>query len=138
MQRRENITHPVDENKLKSIPLFASLGKKDLRRVARVADQIEAAAGKELLREGRFPYEFMVIQEGHAEVTRDGQHLADLGPGEVLGEIAALEGGKRNATVITTSAVCLIVMTAYDLRRLADEIPALGDALRATASERTA
>lgn len=102
MQRRENITHPVDENKLKSIPLFASLGKKDLRRVARVADQIEAAAGKELLSEGRFPYEFMVIQEGHAKVTRDGQHLADVGPGDVLGEIAALEGGKRNATVIAT------------------------------------
>ncbi len=128
----------MDENKLKSVPLFASLRKDELRRVAQVADEIDADAGKELLQQGRFAYEFMVIQEGHAEVTRDGEHVADLGPGDFLGEIAALERGKRNATVVASSPVCLIVMTARDLRRLAESIPALGETIRAAASQRTA
>ncbi len=126
----------MDAKKLTSVPLFASLPKQDLRRIAQVADEIDAAAGEELVREGRFAYEFIVIQEGQAEVTRDGQRVAQLGPGDFLGEIAALERGTRTATVVTTSPASLIVMTARDLRRLADAIPALGDSIRATAQER--
>ena len=79
----------MDEQKLKSVPLFASLGREDLRRVAQVADGIDVREGKELLREGEFAYEFMVVQDGQAEVTREGEHIADLGPGDFLGEIAA-------------------------------------------------
>ncbi|HEV2059786.1 MAG TPA: cyclic nucleotide-binding domain-containing protein [Solirubrobacteraceae bacterium] len=126
----------MDEKKLKSVPLFASLPKQDRRRIAQVADEIDADAGEELVREGRFAYEFIVIQEGQAEVTRDGQRVAQLGPGDFLGEIAALERGTRTATVVTTSPASLIVMTARDLRRLADSIPALGDSIHATAQER--
>jgi CRP/FNR family cyclic AMP-dependent transcriptional regulator len=126
----------MDESKLKAIPLFASLRKEDLRRVAQVTDEIDAAQGEELLREGRSAYEFMVIQDGHAEVTRAGEHVADLGPGDFLGEIAALERGARTATVVTTSPVSLYVMTARDLRHLADSIPELGDTLHRVANER--
>jgi CRP-like cAMP-binding protein len=126
----------MDENKLKSIPLFASLGKRDLRQVAQAADEIDVGDGKELLREGEFAYEFMVIEDGRAEVTRDGEHVADLGPGDFLGEIAALEHGQRNASVVARSPMCLIVMTARDMRRLAASIPDLAQMLRATANER--
>ena len=54
----------MDEQKLKSVPLFASLGRDALRQVAHVADEIDVGEGKELLHEGRFAYEFMVIEEG--------------------------------------------------------------------------
>jgi CRP/FNR family cyclic AMP-dependent transcriptional regulator len=93
----------MDENKLKAISLFASLGRRELRQVARAADEIDVDEGKELLRQGQFAYEFMVIAEGQAEVTRDGEHVADLGPGDFLGEIAALERGQRNASVVARS-----------------------------------
>jgi CRP-like cAMP-binding protein len=126
----------MDEQKLKSIPLFASLETADLRRVAQVTDQIDVREGKELLHEGHFAYEFMVIRDGEAEVIRNGEHVADLGPGDFLGEVAALEHGKRNATVVARSEMCLAVMTAHDLRRLASAIPALGETVRRTASER--
>jgi CRP/FNR family cyclic AMP-dependent transcriptional regulator len=126
----------MDEEKLKSIPLFASLGRAELRQVAQATDEIDVGEGKELLGEGRFAYEFMVIEDGRAEVTRGGEHVADLGPGDFLGEIAALESGQRNASVVARSPMSLIVMTARDLRRLADSIPELGQTLRTTASER--
>jgi CRP-like cAMP-binding protein len=126
----------MDEQKLKSVPLFASLGREDLRRVAQVADDIDVREGKELLREGEFAYEFMVIQDGQAEVTREGDHIADLGPGDFLGEMAALEDGKRNASVVARSPMCLIVMTARDMRQLAKSIPEFGETLRTTAEER--
>lgn len=126
----------MDERKLKSIPLFASFGKRQLRRIAQVADEIDIPAGKELLHEGNFAYEFMIINEGRAEVIRDGEHVADLGPGDVLGEIAALDRGKRNASVVAHSSMSLIVMTDRELRHLSAEMPELGEALRQTASER--
>jgi CRP-like cAMP-binding protein len=126
----------MDEAKLKSIPLFASLERSELRRVAQVTDEVDVREGKELLHQGEFAYEFMVIEDGHAEVTRDGEHVADLGPGDFLGEIAALEHGRRNASVIARSPMRLAVTTAHDLRQLASAIPRLGDTLRKTASER--
>jgi CRP/FNR family transcriptional regulator, cyclic AMP receptor protein len=126
----------MDEQKLKSIPMFASLGKSDLRRLAQATDEIDVSEGKRLLSEGEFAYEFMVILDGQAEVTRDGENVANLGPGDVLGEIAALERGKRNATVDASSAMCLAVMTAHETRQLASSIPEFGETLRRTASER--
>jgi CRP/FNR family transcriptional regulator, cyclic AMP receptor protein len=126
----------MDEQKLKSIPLFASLPKHELRRIAQAADEIDVSEGKELLRRDEFAYEFMVIEDGQAEVTRDGEHVADLGPGDFLGEIAALEHGTRNASVVARSRMSLIVMTARDLRQLAASIPELGETLRATAEQR--
>jgi CRP-like cAMP-binding protein len=68
--------------------------------------------------------------------VRGGEHVADLGAGDCLGEIAALESGQRNASVVARSPMSLIVMTAQDLRRLAESIPNLGQTLRTTASER--
>lgn len=126
----------MDEQKLKAIPMFSSLDKSDLRRLAQATDEIDVSEGKELLHEGEFAYEFMVIQDGRAEVTRNGEHVADLGPGDVLGEIAALERGKRNATVVASSPMCLAVMTAHEMRQLASSIPPFGDHLRRVASER--
>ena len=126
----------MDEQKLKSIPMLGSLDKGELRRLAQATDEIDVPEGKELLHQGEFAYEFMVIQDGRAEVTRDGEHVADLGPGDVLGEIAALERGKRNATVVARSPMCLAVMTARDMRQLASAIPPLGETLRTTAEQR--
>jgi CRP/FNR family transcriptional regulator, cyclic AMP receptor protein len=126
----------MDERKLKSVPLFASFDKRQLRRVAQVADEIDIPAGKELLHEGNFAYEFMLISAGRAEVTRAGEHVAELGPGDFLGEIAALDRGKRNASVVARSSMSVIVMTDRELRHLSAEIPELGQALRQTATER--
>ena len=127
----------MDDKKLKSVPLFASLSRDDARRVARLADEVDVAEGKELLHEGRFAYEFMVIEDGRATVSRaNGEHVADLGPGDFFGEIAALEDGRRNATVVAASPMTLIVLTANALRDVANSIPEVGQALRSVAAER--
>ena len=126
----------MDERKLKNIPMFASLGKNELRRVAQATDEIDVPEGKELLHHGELAYEFVVIEDGQAEVLRDGEHVADLGPGDFLGEVAALERGTRNATVVARSPMCLAVMTARDLREIASSIPQVGDTLRSAAHNR--
>ena len=70
----------MDASQLKSIPLFADVPDEELAQIAGFAQEVTVDQGRELVREGDFSYEFMAIEEGEAEVTRDGQHLADLGP----------------------------------------------------------
>src|SRR4051812_38856240 len=126
----------MDEKRLSGVPLFASLSKKDRRRVAQLADELELPAGKELVQEGGFAYEVFVIETGTAEVTRHGDHVADLGPGDFFGEMAALTDGTRNAAVVTTSPLTAIVMTAHDFRTVATEMPGVAERISAAVAER--
>jgi CRP-like cAMP-binding protein len=127
----------VNPARLKSIPVFAGLGKRELRRVADCAEPIEVAAGDELLREGRFAFEFFAIENGAVEVVRDGNHVADLGVGDVMGEIGALSHGQRTASVIAKTPATVIFIRAQDFRHFAEEMPVLGEQIRRVVDERT-
>ena len=70
----------MDPKRLQSVPLFEGLSKKTLKRLSRDMDEVDLAEGKELAREGRFAYEFFIIEEGAASVTREGQKVGELGP----------------------------------------------------------
>jgi CRP-like cAMP-binding protein len=113
----------VDEARLGSIPLFASLSKDERRQVARWADEIDLPAGKVIVAEGRLGYEFFAIEEGTAEVTQEGKHLRNLGPGDFFGEIALIETERRTATVAATSPMLLIVMTRQNFQHMARDLP---------------
>jgi len=126
----------MDEHKLSQLPLFSSLGKRELREIAALTDEVEISEGEELLRQGDFAYEFMVIIEGGAAVVRDGEKVAELGEHDFLGEIAALDKGHRNATVVASGPMRVAVMTARDLRHIAREMPEVDAQLRDTARER--
>ena len=92
--------------------------------------------GEELLHQGDFAYEFMVIVDGQAQVMRDEVQVAELGPGDFLGEMAALDKGHRNATVVASASMTVAVMTARDLRHIAREMPEVDAQLRKAARER--
>jgi cAMP-dependent protein kinase regulator len=126
----------MDESSLRSIPLFQSLPDAARRTVAQHADEIDVPEGKELARQGDFAYEFFVIEDGAAEVLRDGQHVADLGPGDFLGEMGIIEKAVRNATVVTTAPSRVIVMTEQDFRSMARSNPDVAGTIEAAVEER--
>ena len=77
----------MDEARLKNIPLFAGLSRKERKALAPRADEVELEKGREIVREGEWPYEFFAIEDGTAEVRRGEQLLAELGPGDFFGEM---------------------------------------------------
>lgn len=123
----------MDQNKLEALPLFSSLDRRGLQRIGSLADEVDVAEGKTLLRQGDFAHEFMVVLEGQAEVVRDAEPVAELGPGDFLGEAAALDRGQRNATVVARSPMRLAVMTDRDLRAIARDMPDVDAQLREAA-----
>jgi CRP-like cAMP-binding protein len=126
----------MDESSLRSVPLFDSLSTDERRTVAQHADEIEAPEGTELVRQGDFAYEFFVLEEGTAEVVRDGERVAELGPGDFLGEMGIVSQAVRNATVVTTSPTRAIVMSEQALRSIRRLNPVVADRIKAAVEER--
>jgi CRP/FNR family transcriptional regulator, cyclic AMP receptor protein len=126
----------LDASRLKSIPLFEEVGDEELAQIAPFAQEVSVEAGKVLVREGDFSYEFMAIEEGTAEVTRGGEHVADLGPGDFFGEVGLLEKTLRNATVTAKSPMRLVTLTGWDLRRVERTAPQAIERVRAVLEER--
>lgn len=110
---------------LKAVPMFAALDDKDLALVDRLAERVDVAAGKQLLREGALGHEFYVLLSGKAEVTRGGVSVAVLGPGDHVGELALLDPQPRNATVTMTADGTVLEVTQREFWQLLEDVPLL-------------
>ena len=126
----------MEESELRTVPLFESLSSDERRAIAPHADEIEVPEGTELVRQGEFAYEFFVLEDGTADVMRDGERIAELGPGDFLGEMGIVGKVVRNATVVTTSSTRAIVMTEQALRSMTVTNPAVADRITAVVEER--
>src|SRR5882724_4695876 len=108
--RRPARVRPMDPEPLRAIPLFSDFSDQELHQIAPFAEEIEVEAGTRLVKQGQFSYEFFAIEEGAAEVLRDGEHVADLGPGDFFGEMGLLEKDRRTATVVAKTDMRLITL----------------------------
>jgi CRP/FNR family transcriptional regulator, cyclic AMP receptor protein len=120
----------MDAKRLEGVGLFSTLSKQDLQKLARWTDEITVAAGSEVASEGSFAHEFFVIEDGTAEVRRDGERLAELGPGDFFGEIGLLETERRTASVVATTPLSVIVMFQREFKQMEGEMPAVADRIR--------
>src|SRR2546421_5274964 len=126
----------MDAQRLKAMPLFAGLSRQQLEQLAVWLDEVDLPAGRKLLDQGSFAYEFVIIESGTAAVSIDGEHVNDVGPGEFLGEIALLQAPRRTATVETTSPMRAAVMTGGNFRAMLRELPQVAEKVRAVLDER--
>jgi CRP/FNR family cyclic AMP-dependent transcriptional regulator len=108
---------------LRTVPLFAGLSNRELQRIGELADEVDLPADRVLMRQGDYGAEMMVIVDGNARIERDGAVIADRGDGEVLGEIALLDGGPRTATVTLTRDSRLLVLGRREFQTAMDELP---------------
>jgi CRP-like cAMP-binding protein len=93
---------------LETVPLFAGLSKRHLRRVARMAIRADIPQHTVILSPEREADSFFVILDGEAEVATPTGAQIRLGPGRFFGEMALLDRSPRTATV--TAATDMQVM----------------------------
>ncbi len=115
----------MDPAQLKDLSLFSGLSKRQRKTIAQHADEVDVAAGARLVEQGRLANELFVIKSGTADVFDGDNLIAQLGPGDIVGEIGVLETHKRTATVVATSPVSAVVMYGPELTALKDSMPAL-------------
>jgi cAMP-dependent protein kinase regulator len=113
----------VDPESLSSIPLFSSLPEDALRKLAFWVSELSVSQGKHLVEEGDYAYDLFIIQDGTAEVQHDGQPVAELGAGDVFGEMGVLKNDRRNATVVAKTPMRLLTLSHWDVKRLRKTAP---------------
>jgi cAMP-dependent protein kinase regulator len=126
----------VEVKDLETIRLFSGISRKELERVAKSAIEADVPEGFQLVRQGHVAYEFFVIQKGTADVIRDGEKIAELGPGDFFGEIGMLETERRTADVVATSHMVLVVVHQRDFTRIDEELPTVADRIRSAVRAR--
>jgi CRP-like cAMP-binding protein len=123
--------------RLERIGILSELSLARRRELARLADELTAAAGETVMEEGEPGYEFMMLEEGHADVIQGGQRINEMGPGDCFGELAVLsDGDARTATVIATSDLRAIVLSGRAMREMHEHLQPAGDRVDEVAEER--
>jgi signal transduction histidine kinase len=125
---------------LRAAPLFAGLSDADLERLAATVETQRLAPDELLLREGDPGDAMYVVVSGEMEVTKRAgateQPLARVGPGAIQGEIAALQGTERQASVRAVTDVEVLRIPREGLLALLDSGPQAALALVRTVLER--
>jgi CRP-like cAMP-binding protein len=108
---------------LRRVPLFAGCSKRELSEISTLADELSLPAGAKLIEEGRQGHEFFVLVDGQVDVRAKGREATSLDGGSFFGEMALVSSRPRNATVIATSPVRVLVVHEQAFRRLLRDSP---------------
>jgi CRP-like cAMP-binding protein len=79
-----------------------------------------------------------VIEQGTAEVSKGGEALTELGPGDFFGEIALVEHERRTATVTAATQLTAIVMAPREFETMRQEMPDVCERITDAIRERLA
>ncbi|HEX3329116.1 MAG TPA: cyclic nucleotide-binding domain-containing protein [Gaiellales bacterium] len=114
---------PVGESQilaaLASVPLFAGLGKRELKKVAGAATVAHVPAGQHVVREGFTAEAFYVILEGEARATGTPVR-SHLGAGDFCGEMGLLDGSTRSASILAETDVTAVKLPRKEFLDLVD------------------
>ncbi len=100
--------------RLRTVPLFASLDDEALERLAETVQEAEFPAGHVLIEPNMKGSGMFVIEEGRVEIETRGRRL-ERGPGEFVGEMALLTPrGMRTARVRAKTPLRCLVVTRAD------------------------
>src|SRR5664279_558021 len=111
---------------LGGVPVFSTLVREDLERIAQFAVPREFEPGEVVFREGDASDTCYVVRDGRARALRthtDGRTLtlATFGPGDIFGELALFEDERRSATVEAIEHTSAVAVLGPDMRRLMSE-----------------
>jgi CRP-like cAMP-binding protein len=130
---------------LARVPVFSTLEREDLERIADLAVPRAFEPGQVVFREGDASDTCYIVRSGRARAVREHSGgrtitLATFGPGDIFGELALFEDERRSATVEAIEPTSVVAVLGPDMRRLMIEHPgisarlviALGRRLRET------
>jgi CRP/FNR family transcriptional regulator, cyclic AMP receptor protein len=111
----------MDPARLKAIPIFSHLADDEAKRLAAFATETSVAEGQILMKQGDWSVELIAIEEGTADVIQDGNKIASLKQGDLIGEMGLFERRQRNADVIATSPMRVLKLTHWEIRRMSED-----------------
>jgi CRP-like cAMP-binding protein len=108
---------------LGGVPLFESLSKHQMRKLANLVKEVEHPVGHVVVEEGQVGVGFHIILSGRVKVTVGGRTRRYMEAGAYFGELALVDRGPRSATVTVSEQSTMLYLPGLDFRKLL-----LGDA----------
>jgi CRP/FNR family cyclic AMP-dependent transcriptional regulator len=110
---------------LGAVPLFVGLSRRHLERLAAETDELRFEPGQHIVQEGEPGETLYVVLSGEAKVVRRGRTVARMYPGDVFGELSALDGGPRTASVVAVTPVEALRLFRRTLLTMLEREPGL-------------
>ena len=129
-EERDEAVHGQRLDRLCCCPIFSNLQKEHLQQIAPWIKEINCATGQELISQDVYGDCFYVLISGRAEVFRRGDYdeeviLAQLEPGECIGEMGYFADGRRTASVRILEPSLLLEIKYENLNALFEAAPVL-------------
>lgn len=122
--------------RLGQLPLFTHATPVALEHLAAAADEVEVTEGTVLVSQGSFHHECLVIEDGIAEVDVDGEVVAEIPAGEMVGEVGVLSPGPASATVRAKTPMAVLVIPYNRFSEILEDNPELTRAIAVELAER--
>lgn len=108
--------------------IFAGLTTAETHALEQIAGTLSFASGEVMLKAGDDAHAFLTIAKGTVSVTVNigngrTRRVASIGPGQAIGEMALLDGGKRSANVVADGPVMAYVFAVSAIRDLLPDHP---------------
>jgi CRP-like cAMP-binding protein len=108
---------------LAGVPLFMDLPKRHLNRLAEQSDVLTFDEGEAVVREGDLGETLFVVLLGQGKVTRAGRKVGSVMPGDFFGELSAIDGGARTASVTAETPLQVLRLFRRTLSKLLQDEP---------------
>jgi CRP-like cAMP-binding protein len=126
----------ADARKLREFPAFSTFTDGQLEKIVKLSGYARLPAGWAVIHERTPGDACYILLAGRVAVFAGQEKVAELGPGELIGEVSLRENKLRSATVTTLEPVELLRIESDNLNLLLREIKALGTAIDATLKKR--
>ncbi|MEL6884394.1 MAG: patatin-like phospholipase family protein [Pseudomonadota bacterium] len=123
---------------LRAIPAFDAIEPPVLEQMVELAEYRNVALGEALIREGDQANTLYIVLKGRFTVLAGALPIAEIRPGEPIGELAFFAGGLRTATVIAARDSSVMALTRESYDALSARTPALANGILAAVSRRLA
>lgn len=111
--------------RIQALSFFRQADKKALEHLESAADEVNVPAGHTLIEQGHIHNDGMIVEQGTAEVVIDGSVVAEIGEGQIIGELALLARGPATATVRAKTDMTLLVIPFNRFDQIMDDNPAM-------------
>ena len=117
-----NVLNLLKES-LKQIPYFSNLDTDYLQIFAQKAHLVHLQCKEKLMKQGEVGDDVFILIDGRLRVIRENEDetpiiLGEISKGEIVGEMAALIGEKRNATIYALRHSMLLQLKGSDFIEL--------------------
>ena len=119
-----------------AVSFFDSFTPQEVARISAAGTTVRVPEGWSPIWEKTPADKAYILLDGTVSVRRGGEEIAQLGPGEILGEAAIVNHARRTASIVALTPLELIHFTDEAVRRLCEEIPSFATVLRTAADER--